>query len=202
MFCAFYVLPPPNSAFVCCVVGMSLREGWGGEGSTCRRAGCGEARGPSGSAGSWRVPVHSTRRLLCFAAVRAAGCHRQHSQLAQGAGTRSVRGASAFASQPELGSGWEGLHKRSRRALREALLSQTHHSSSPGLICLFRLGCLQQHIISVNYGVSWETCRIPCKPFEFFISKEGETQRHFTLLMQLHIHRSPLNADVCLQQML
>lgn len=43
-------------------------------------------------------------------------------RLAQGASLHLLCGR-PFTSQPELGSGWESLHKRSRGALLEALLS-------------------------------------------------------------------------------
>lgn len=73
---AFYVLPPPNRAFACCVVGMSLQEGSGWKGSVCQRAGYREAHGPSSRADNWRVSVYLTcqpaRQLHWFAALQGS----------------------------------------------------------------------------------------------------------------------------------
>lgn len=197
-------------AFLCLVVGMSLQKGLWGKGSTCQHRAYREAHGAPGRADNCRVSVHlscshsaaSSLPVLGAAASTGTWLHKWDTRLARG-NSLHLLCSRPFTSQPELGSGWESLHKRSKgEAFLEALLSWTHRSSSPGLICLLRLGCLQQHIISANYGVSWETCRIPCKSFEFFISKEEETQRHFTVLTQLHVHCSPpLSVGVSLQQM-
>lgn len=188
--CAHYMLPPFNHVFVCFVVGISLWEG--SEQNIAWHAGPRECSGWGGwpveqlegirwfeVAAGMPVPLpHCPLGPWAFACSTASWLWKWDMSSTQGAVLCFPDGR-PFASQAELGSGWESLHKRNRGALLETLLSWTHHSSSPRLICLFRLGCLQQHIISVNYGVSWETCKILCKPFEFLVSKEEETKRAF-----------------------
>lgn len=211
----FYMFVPFMFCLCSCICTLcgrheSLREGWGWKRSTCQRAGYQEARGPCSRADNGRLLVRLAHQLHCFAALQGSRAPSPAQWVGSESGTRGwprVLGCASSAANPSPASqnldlGGKAWHKRSRGALLRALLSWTHHAASPRLICLFRLGCLQQHIIRMNYGVSWETCRIPCKPFQFFVSKEGETQRHFTLSMQLHVHCSPLNAGVSLQQML
>lgn len=86
--CALYVLPPPNRALVCCVVGTSLREGWEWKGSTCQRTGCGEARVPSSRAGNWRLLVRLAPQLHCFAALQGSRALSAAQPAGSGSGTR------------------------------------------------------------------------------------------------------------------
>lgn len=114
--------------YTCICMLCGRRESSGGKGAHASIE-CTERRGAPGRADNWRVLVHLSRQPQCqlhgFLCPRTAQCCLQHGQLAPQVGHEVGPGRFAvpplqqtFTNQPELGSGWESLHKRSKGGFR------------------------------------------------------------------------------------